>query len=141
MCHTQSISRSIGRIGRQSFDRRIRLASPFFNDKKGEIEKILNEIDKLSKELHKTFPTITEEDYRVFGPELRIVIDTLKSLRKESLSRIELKPYNDRMRQQIADLEEIDHDIKIFRVDAPKNKELSMAMVAVSKLNFAKYAE
>lgn len=135
MCQTQIISRHIGRIGRRSFDRRMRIVSPLFVEKRGELARLLNEVDRLSDRLHDDFPTITEEDYRVFGPELKIVIDTLKALRQDSLTRKELKPYNDRMHQQIADLEELDHDIKVFRVDAPKDKELQATMDLLSSLD------
>jgi len=137
MCQTQVISRHIGRIGRRSFDRRMRMASPMFAEKRGEIARLLNEVDSLSYRLHDEFPTITENDYRMFGPELKILISTLKSLRQESLTHKELKPYNDRMRQQISDLEELDHDIKTFRVDALKNEELQQAMVAVGNIDFS----
>ena len=132
MCQTQVISRHIGRIGRVSFDRRMRIASPLFVEKRGELTRLLNEIDKLSDRLHDEFPSITEDDYRIFGPELKIVISTLKALRQDSLVRKELKVYNDRMRQQIADLEELDHDIKAFRVNAPKNKELQTTMAMLT---------
>ena len=138
MCQTQVISRHIGRIGRVSFDRRMRIASPLFVEKRGELTRLLNEIDKLSDRLHDEFPTITEDDYRIFGPELKIVISTLKALRQDSLMRKELKAYNDRMRQQIVDLEELDHDIKVFRVNAPKNKELQTTMAMLSGLDFTK---
>ena len=138
MCQTQVISRHIGRIGRVSFDRRMRIASPLFVEKRGELTRLLNEIDKLSDRLHDEFPTITEDDYRIFGPELKIVISTLKALRQDSLMRKELKAYNDRMRQQIVDLEELDHDIKTFRVNAPKNKELQTTMAMLSGLDFTK---
>ncbi len=138
MCETQIISRHIGRIGRRSFDRRMRIASPMFVEKRGELARLLNEVDKLSDRLHDEFPTITEDDYRMFGPELKVLISTLRDLRQESLIRKELKPYNDRMRQQIADLEELDHDIKVFRVDAPKNKELQATMALLSNLDFSK---
>ena len=138
MCETQIISRHIGRIGRRSFDRRMRIASPMFVEKRGELVRLLNEVDKLSDRLHDEFPTISEEDYRMFGPELKVLISTLRDLRQESLVRKELKPYNDRMRQQIADLEELDHDIKVFRVDAPKNKELQATMALLSNLDFSK---
>lgn len=134
MCQTQIITRHIGSIGRRSFDRRMRIASPMFVERRGELARLLNEVDKLSDRLHEDFPTITEDDYRIFGPELKIVISTLKALWKDSLTHKELKPYNDRMRQQIADLEEIDHDIKAFRVDAPKNKELQATMALLSGL-------
>lgn len=137
MCQTQVISRHIGRIGRRSFDRRMRMASPMFAEKRGEIARLLNEVDSLSYRLHDEFPTITENDYRMFGPELKILISTLKSLRQESLTHKELKPYNDRMRQQISDLEELDHDIKTFRVDAQKNERLQQAMAAVGNIDFS----
>ena len=140
MCQTTVISRRIGRIGRRSFDRRMRLASPLFVEKQGEIQRLLNDVDRLSERLHEDFPTISLEDYRIFGPELKIVIGTLKDLRKESLSRQELKPYNDRLRLQSADLEELDHDIKVFRVDAPKNQALQQAMDSLSKLDLSKFA-
>lgn len=138
MCETQIISRHIGRLGRRSFDRRMRIASPMFVERRGELTRLLNEVDKLSGRLHDEFPTISEEDYRMFGPELKVLISTLRDLRQESLIRKELKPYNDRMRQQIADLEELDHDIKAFRVDAPKNKELQMTMDLLSSLDLSK---
>ena len=112
------------------------MASPMFAEKRGEIARLLNEVDSLSYRLHDEFPTITENDYRMFGPELKILISTLKSLRQESLTHKDLKPYNDRMRQQISDLEELDHDIKTFRVDALKNEELQQAMVAVGNIDF-----
>lgn len=140
MCQTTVISRRIGRIGRRSFDRRMRLASPLFVEKQGEIQRLLNEVDRLSELLHEDFQTISPEDYGIFGPELKIVISTLKDLRKESRSRTELKPYNDRLRQQIVDLEELDHDIKAFRVDAPKNQTLQQAMDSLIKLDLSKFA-
>lgn len=139
MCETQIISRHIGRIGRRSFDRRMRIASPMFVEKRGELARLLNVVDKLSDRLHDEFPTISEDDYRMFGPELKVLISTLRDLRQESLVRKELKPYNDRMRLQIADLEELDHDIKVFRVDAPKNKELQATMALLSNLDFSKF--
>ena len=138
MCQTQVISRHIGRIGRRSYDRRIRIASHLFVERKGELARLLNEIDRLSDRLHEDFPSITEEDYRLFGPELKIVIRTLKDLRRDSLTHKELKPYNDRMRQQISDLEELDHDIKAFRVNAPKNKELQDTMSMLGSLELSK---
>lgn len=137
MCETLIISRHIGRIGRRSFDRRMRIASPMFVEKRGELARLLNEVDKLSDRLHDEFPTISEDDYRMFGQELKVLISTLRDLRQESLIRKELKPYNDRMRQQIADLEELDHDIVEFRVKAPKDEALQAAMAEVGKLDFS----
>ena len=137
MCQTQIISNHIGRIGRRSFDRRMRIASPLYVERRGEIARLLNEVEALSERLHDEFPTITEEDYKIFGPELKIVIATLKSLLRESKMRPWLKLYNERMGEQIMDLEELDHDIQEFRVKAQKNKELQTTMAKVGELDFS----
>ena len=115
----------------------MRIVSPLYVERRGEIARLLNEVDELSERLHDEFPTITEEDYKLFGPELKVVIDTLKSLLKESTSRHELKPYNERMREQIVDLEELDHDIRVFRIDALKNEGLQAAMAKVGEIDFS----
>lgn len=117
------------------------MASPFFVEKNGEMSRLLNEVDRLSNQLHEAFPTISEMDYKTFGSELKIVIDTLKSLRKENLSRDVFKAYNERLRMQIADLEEIDHDIRAFRVNALKNAQLQSTMSALGNLDLSKYAQ
>ena len=52
MCQSAVISQHIGRIGRRSFNRRMRLASPHFVEKHGELARILNEVDRLSDCLH-----------------------------------------------------------------------------------------
>lgn len=98
----------------------------------------MNEVDRLSDCLHDQFITITEDDYRVFGSELKIVIDTLKSLRRESRYRQDLRRYDERMREQILDLEELDHDIYEFRVKAPKNKKLQEVMSNLGKIDYSK---
>ena len=138
MCQAAVISRHIGRIGRRSFDRRMRIASPLFVEKRGEVARLLNDVDRLSDRLHDEFITITEDDYRMFGSELKILISTLKDLRRDSRLRADLRPYDDRMRQQIVDLEELDHDIVEFRIKAPKDEELQKAMASIKDIDFSK---
>ena len=52
--------------------------------------------------------------------------------------RADLRPYDDRMRQQIVDLEELDHDIVEFRIKAPKDEELQKAMASIKDIDFSK---
>ena len=138
MCQTEVISQHIGQIGRRSFDRRMRMASPLYVERRGELARLLNQVDSLSERLHNDFSTISEEDYQMFGSELKIVISTLKALRRESKSHCELRKYDNRMREQILDLEELDHDIYTFRVKALKNKSLQETMAKASKMDFSK---
>lgn len=113
------------------------MASPLYVERRGELTRLLNEIDRLRDQIHDEFSTITAEDYNLFGQELRIVIENLKSLISESHSRPELRIYNNRMREQIEDLEELEHDIKSFRVNAPKNEGLQEVMTKIGLLDFS----
>lgn len=140
MCQPTIISQNIRRIGRRTFDRRMRIASPMYTETKGEIIRLLNDVDRLSEQLHEEFPTISADDYQVFGAELKILVDTLKALRKESVSRKELKACNERLRLQIADLEELDHDIRAFRVNALQNPLLKETMTNIGSLDFSRLA-
>ena len=141
MCETAVISRHIGKIGRKSYDRRLRIASPNYEEKRGELPRLLNEVDKLSNLLHNEFHTITAEDYAAFAKELNIVINTLKSLYQESRKYFGLKVHNDRMLQQIADLEELDHDIRVFRVNAAKNMDLQNTLSVLSKIDLSRFSQ
>ena len=140
MCHPEIISQEIGRIGHRSFDRRMRMASPMFTEKRGEMTRLLNEVDSLCNQLHEAFQTISPEDYAIFGPRLRIVIAKLKALKQESQNQSGFTCHEVRIEQQLSDLEELEHDIKVFRVDAQKNDSLKKAMENVAKLDFSKLA-
>jgi hypothetical protein len=137
MCQTAIISNHIGHIGRRSFDRRMRMASPLFVEKRGEMSRLLNDVDRLSERLHNEFATITEDDYRMFSTELKILISTLKDLRRDNRLHANLRCYDERMREQILDLEELDHDIYVFRVKAPKNNELQQTLASVKDVDFS----
>lgn len=140
MCETAIISQRIGKIGRRSFDRRLKIASPFFVEKRGEMPRLLNEVDKLCELLRNEFSTITKSDYNAFASELKIVISTLKALYSESQNLLTCKPYNERLRQQISDLEELDHDIKTFRIAAPQNAALQATLSKLSNIDLSKFA-
>lgn len=62
-------------------------------------------------------------------------------MRKESLPHHNSAKYNERMRQQIAELEELDYDIKAFRIDALQNKGIQQAMSAIGSLDFSQLFE
>ena len=55
----------------------------------------------------------------------------------DSRLRAELRPYDDRMRQQIVDLEELDYDIVEFRIKALKDEELQKAMASIKDIDFS----
>ena len=117
----------------------MRMASPLFTEKQGEIARLLNDVDRLIDRLHDEFITITEDDYLMFGSGLKILISTLKALRRESQGHAYLMHNDDRMRQQISELEELDHDIYEFRVKAPKNESLQETLASIKDIDFSKF--
>lgn len=111
-----------------------------FTEKYEEMTCLMNEVDSLCNQLHEAFQTISPEDYAIFGPMLRIVIAKLKALMQESQNQSSFTCHEVRIEQQLSDLEELEHDIKVFRVDAQKNESLKKAMENVAKLDFSKLA-
>ena len=138
MSETKIISKNISSIGRRSYSRRMRMASPSFVEKSGEMDSLLNDVDSLCQQLHDDFPTITVDDYLMFAAKLQILIATLKALLQERQAYSYVGDYNERLRLQIVDLEELDHDFKTFKVDAPQNEALKQAMTAIGQLDFSR---
>lgn len=139
MCQTAIISRSIGRLGRNTFDRRMRVVSPLYVEKKGEMTRLCNGLENLCDLLHGEFPTITKADYEVFGPELRVLIGTLKDLLTDSKR---LDPVaNERLKERVDDLVELDHDIVNFRVRLQENECFKQTMKDIGKLDFSRFVK
>lgn len=113
--------------------------SPKFVDRKGDMTRLCNSVAGLCERLHEDFSTITKEDYDVFGGELRVLIGTLKDLYQDSLRREELKVSNERLKEQIDDLEELEHDIVTFRVRMQEDEEVKQKMKAIGQLDFSKF--
>lgn len=139
MCQTAIISRSIEHLGRKSFDRRMRIVSPLYSERKGDLTRICNQLSNLCEMLHTDFSTITKEDYAVFGPELKVLISTLKDLYSDSKKTRLLHEDNERLREHIQDLEELDHDIKCYRLKLQNNPSVQSAMSSIGKLDFSRF--
>ena len=107
-------------------------------EKHGEMTHLLNEVDSLCSQLHDSFQTISANHYEIFAPELQNLIFGLKVLMKESPNDSGCNGYDKRLERQISDLEELEHDFKVFKVDAQKNESLKKAMENIKNLDFSK---
>ncbi len=77
----------------------------------------------------------------MFGAELSLLIDTLKSLKQDSQTYEKYATQLERLSLQIADLEELEHDIIAFRVKGPMNPSLNETMQMIGRLDFSKLTE
>lgn len=110
-----------------------------FVDRKGDMTRLCKSVADLCGRLHDEFPTITREDYEVFGGELRVLIDTLNDLYRDSLLRTELEESNELLKEQIDDLMEVNHDIVNFRVRLQEDEEVKRTMEAIGSLDFNRF--
>jgi hypothetical protein len=140
MCQTTVISDKIVKLGTRSFKQRLELASGTrFTASK--LITLNRGLDKLYDFLYSNFNTVTENDYNTFGPQLDILLQTLKEL----YSTCERTPDSwglleetDKLVRNYSALYEINKDFMNFRIENHTDKEmnsiLSSASVALNAL-------
>ncbi len=79
MCKTAVISNRVVRLCRRSYNHRLILAAPNCYQS-SQLARLNKEIDSLYELIYDEWTTISEEDYRVFGGQLVILIQTIKQL-------------------------------------------------------------
>lgn len=137
MCQTMCISESIVSLSKRSFTRRLRIASSRMAAEKGMLARLNNQLDELYELLYDNFTSMTASDYKLFAPQLIVLIDTLKSLHKDYLHssyKIPLSDSINRLLDNISAIEEIKQDIQYFKVNLPHNPRYSEIMVQAKAL-------
>lgn len=127
MCDTVIINHSLVGLNKRSLARRIDMQTTPFEKEKLALARLNGSVGRLYVTLYDNFPTISESDYRSFGPYLQILIDTLHSLveaYQQSRYALTLKEGIDDLMGNLSALVEMENDIRCFRVEAPKNARL-----------------
>lgn len=124
MCQTMLISDSIVSLSKRSFARRLRTVSARIAAEKGVLTRLNNQLDELYELLYDNYPSITKDDYDSFKGNLTILLDTLKGLCQD----YEQSPYHGALSDAISRLnsnrmalQELDGDIRYFRINLPRN--------------------
>lgn len=124
MCQTEVISKSIVHLSKKSFAQRLNVLSPQVTIHKGILTRLNNQLDELYDMLYDCYPEITEADYKVLNPYLQLLLRTLKELHEayKKLSLDEgMKVANKHLEMNISAIEEIDHDIRNFKINIYQN--------------------
>lgn len=79
MCQTALISKNIVRIGMRSFGQNLEAAAGNTTTRQ-KIASLNHSIDTLYDLLYEQYNDITPADYKIFGPQLRLLLDSLKNL-------------------------------------------------------------
>lgn len=124
MCQTEIISQSITRLSKRTFARRLDVLSPQVIEHKGTLTRLNNELDDLYDLLYDSYAEMTEAEYHTLSPYLSILISTLKDLctaYKRTNYYKTIAESVERLRMNIVAIEEIEHDIRYFKIALPKN--------------------
>lgn len=136
MCQTELISQSIVRISKRSFAHQLAVLAPHAKESKGNLTRLNNQLDTLYELLYESYPSMTETDYRIISPYLSILIATLKELfhTYQKFNDTYLEKGKEQLRRNISAIEEIDLDIRNFKINLKKNPKYQQVMNALKTL-------
>lgn len=124
MCQTMLISSSIVSLSKRSFARRLRTASYRVAVEKSALTRLNNQLDELYELLYDNYSSMTANDYDSFKDNLSILLSTLKDLHRDyrcSSFRDLLSESIDSLQSNIIALEEMDNDIRNYKIRLPLN--------------------
>lgn len=137
MCQTILITKNIVRLSRRTYNQRIDSATPNHSPV-SKLSRLNKDLDKLYETLYDEWQSIGEKDYEVFGPQLTILLETIKALYnsykkipKEKLLRKDVK----KLGMNYAALYEINSDIISFKIKLPKDTEMKSIMTRLSEVD------
>lgn len=132
MCQTAVISDKIVKLGTRSYQQRIEVAAGM-GYSAVRLSRLNADLDKFYELLYHQINSITPADYKIFGPQLRILITTVKDLYftcKKLSSILGLSSEIHKLERNYSALHEIESDIRNFRLD--KDPEISSLLTSAS---------
>lgn len=130
MCQTMVISRNVVRMSKRTYSHRLCTATPG-GYRVGQLARLNRDLDNLYELIYAQWRTVTEEDYKVFGGQMNILLDTIRDLYNVCRKTPKDKGLKDETRKlgmNYSALYEVNSDIRNFSINAPKNKELTDAL-------------
>lgn len=134
MCQTALISSNIIRLGTRSFRQTLEAASgvPFTN---GRLASLNRSLDTFYDLLYDQYNFITPADYATLGPQMAMLLDTLKKLYDICLKAAnadKLSREIDRLGRNYSAFFEIDSDIRNFRLAKKHSAEFTRLLQQTS---------
>lgn len=134
MCRTSVISNRIVRLGTRSFRQRIEAAAGE-GYRRAQLTTLNRDIESFCELLHDDFNSITADDYRIFGPQLDLLLDSIDELHsacKGMPSDFGFSIETKRLETNKSTLHELKYDIENFRLDSKTAKRFSPLMASAS---------
>lgn len=130
MCDTTIISNRIVKLGTSSFRRRMEAVSHANHDTL-KLSRLNRDLSSFYRILYSQCNSVTKEDYDKFGPQLQILLESIKDLYQTCQKMPEqfgMKEETKKLGMNYSALYEIDSDIVNFRIKASKDPEMKSLM-------------
>ena len=137
MCQTSVITNRVERLSKRSYSHRLDVATPN-RYHVTQLVRLNRELDSLYEFIYDDWRTITEEDYKMFGGQFVILIQTVKQLydacRKQPKT-MGLSEETKRLGMNYSALYELNSDIVNFCIKMPKNEEMKKALQHLAEVD------
>ena len=137
MCETVLISNRVRRLSRRSYNHRLVIASSE-RYHVAQLARLNRELDSLYELIYDDRRNITEEDYRVFGGQFEILVQTVKLLYDSCRKMPKSSGFQEetkRLGMNYSALHELQKDIVNFCIKLPKNQELKDLLKRLSDVD------
>jgi len=137
MCQTSVITNRVERLSKKSYSHRLYVAAPN-RYHVAQLVRLNRELDSLYEFIYDDWRNITEEDYKMFGGQFVILIQTVKQLydacRKQPKT-MGLSEETKRLGMNYSALYELNSDIVNFCIKMPKNEEMKKALQHLAEVD------
>lgn len=79
MCQTALISRNMVRMSKRTYSHMLEVVTPNMY-RVGQLARLNRDLDALYELVYDQWRTVTEEDYKVFGGQFKVLLETIKDL-------------------------------------------------------------
>ena len=125
------------RLSRRSYNHRLEVATPN-TYRVSQLMKLNRELDNLYELIYSEWRTVTEEDYRVFGGQFQIMLQTLKQLYESCRKQQKQMNLGDEVKKlgmNYSALYELNSEIVYFSIKLPKNQTMKQLLTQLTEIN------
>lgn len=135
MCQAVLISNNISRLSTRSYQHRQEVVTPA-PYRASQLARLNRDLNNLYELLYDQWRTVTEEDYKLFGGQFNLLLETLKGLYqsvKKLPKSMGLTTEAENLEMNYSALYEVNSDIQNFCIKLPKNQRFQLAMAEAAQ--------
>ena len=136
MCQTALISNQIVRLGTRSYKQRIEaVASKDY--RVTQLARLNRDLDDFYELLYSQWNSVTENDYKILGPQLQIMLETLKELYQICMNlskNLNFQKETEKLGMNYSAIYEVNSDIINFKIKVKEDSDLKTLMKRASDI-------